>query len=395
MDRFITTIPGQNKQPVNIAQFHGNQEIVQTVNRIINTNGKLCLHGDSGTGKTFLVLDILLKNNTNVFEITGDHISSKAHTVDILDKLRFSSCHVVIDDIDVDTYGFREIADRLSQGLSLSRGCLIITTRTDIKIQGCESAELARLSVNDMVNFGRIRCPNRQLKDLVELAKKAMGNIRNFISSLEFANEEKDVFKSPKNLVYDMLCRAPKYPEHAGDYIGKSVEDHGYSWGIIHENYPDAPAVDTNEAADIAEWMSIADMIDTVMYDGKWDFTPIFSMYGIVMPALKIDHTLEREDMRPGSAWTKYGNYKMRYSRYKSIYTRNSRFKMDLDAIKLVHAYCVRDGLGAVPLLVDCKINSADMDTINHLSLVNKLKPKALGVIKKKLKDAAAASEAS
>ena len=394
MDRFITTIPSQNKKPVNIAQFYGNQDIVQTVHRIINTNGKLCLQGDSGTGKTFLVLDILLKNNTNVFEITCDHIRSKSHIVDVLDRLRFSSCHVVIDDIDVDTYGFREIADRLGQGLSLSRGSLIILTRTDIKIQGCEAAELAKLSVNELVNFGRIRCPNRQLKDLVELAKKAMGNIRNFVSSLEFAEEEKDVFKTPKNLVYDMLCRAPKYPEHASNYIGKSIEDHGYSWGIIHENYPDAVDIDTSYV-DIAEWMSVADMIDTVMYDGNWDFTPIFSLYGIVMPALKINHSLERDAMRPGSAWTKYGNYKMRYSRYKSIYIRNSRFKMDLDAIKLVHSYCVRDGIGAVPLLENCKITAADMDTINHLSLVTKLKPKALGVIKKKLKDVAATAEAS
>jgi hypothetical protein len=191
-----------------------------------------------------------------------------------------------------------------------------------------------------------------------------------------------------------MLCRAPKYPEHASNYIGKSIEDHGYSWGIIHENYPDAVDIDTSYV-DIAEWMSVADMIDTVMYDGNWDFTPIFSLYGIVMPALKINHSLERDAMRPGSAWTKYGNYKMRYSRYKSIYIRNSRFKMDLDAIKLVHSYCVRDGIGAVPLLENCKITAADMDTINHLSLVTKLKPKALGVIKKKLKDVAATAEAS
>ena len=392
MDRFITTIPGQNKHPVNIAQFYGNADIVQTVTRIINTNGKLCLHGDSGTGKTFLVLDILLKNNKNIFEITGDHISSKSHTVDILDKLRFSSCHVIIDDIDVETYGFREITDRLGQGLSLSGGCLIILTRTDIKIQGCESAELAKLSVNELVNFARTKFHTHQLKDLVELAKKSMGNIRNFISSLEFS-EKKDTFKTPKNLVYDMVCRAPKYPEYASDYIGKSIDDHGYSWGIIHENYPDALVDDSY--ADIAEWMSLADVVDTVMYDGKWDFTPIFSMYGIIMPALKINHTLERGDMRPGSAWTKYGNYKMRYSRYKSIYIRNSKFKMDLDAIKLVHAYCVRDGLGAVPLLINCKINSADIDTVNHLSLITKLKPKALSIIKKKLKDVATVSEAS
>ena len=380
MDKFIiTTLPKKN----NLAQFYGKHETVEKIQNVISNNGTVCLYGDSGTGKTFLVTNILLKNH-NVFEINGENIKSKAHTIELLDRLKFSSAHVVIDDVEQDTYGFREISDRLNNNKKLSRGALIILSRVPIDISNCDNVELQSLSINDMVAFGKNRYPHMQLMELVNLAKKARGNIRNFITSTVFLHEKKDIFKSPKNMVYDMTCKNSKYTENPSAYIGRSFDEHGYSWGIIHENYTDADI--GNIYADIADCMSLADVIDTVMYDGNWDFTWFFSLYGIVIPAIGVAHSLERESMRPGSAWTKYSNFKMRNSKYRTIYDRNASFKLDVDSLKLIHQYCIIDEMGATDRLIHYNLTSADIDTINHLSLINKLKPKVLGIIKKKLK---------
>lgn len=381
MDKFVT-ITKKNNCDTNLAQFYGNRDAVSKIQDVIFNNGIACLHGDSGTGKTFLVNDILLKNQ-NIFEINGENIKSKAHTVELLSRLKFSSAHVVIDDVDTDTYGFREISDRLNSGEKLSRGAIIILSRVPLSISNCENIELTALSVNDMVSFGKARYPYMNLRELVELAKKARGNIRNFLTSLIFSHD-KDTFKTPKNMVYDMTCKNSKYPENPSAYIGRSIDEHGYSWGIIHENYINAD-VDSSYS-DIAECMSLADVIDTVMYEGNWDFTWVFSLYGIVVPAISVAHTLERETMRPGSAWTKYGNFKMRHSKYKFIHDRNARFKLDLDSIKLIHEYCIKNDPDIIERLLHYNLTSADMDTINHLSLINKLKPKVLNTIKKKLK---------
>ena len=383
MDKFIT-ITKKNNCDTNLARFYGNQEAVKKIQDVIFNNGIACLHGDSGTGKTFLVNDILLKNQ-NVFEINGENIKSKAHTVELLARLKFSSVHVIIDDVDTDTHGFREITDRIANNEKLSRGAIIILSRIPLNITNCENVELLALSVNDMVAFGKNRFSYMNIRDLVELAKKARGNIRNFEMSLIFSHD-KDTFKTPKNMIYDMTCKNSKYPENPSAYIGKTIYEHGYSWGIIHENYLNASALTDTIYPNIADCMSMADTIDTVMYEGNWDFTWLFSLYGIVIPAIKIKHTLDRDTMRPGSAWTKYGNYKMRNSKYRSIHDRNAKFKLDLDSLKLIHEYCIKNDDDVIDRLLHYNLTSADMDTINHLSLINKLKPKALNILKKKLK---------
>ena len=223
MDKFVT-ITKKNNCDTNLAQFYGNQETVKKIQEIIFNNRIVCLYGNSGTGKTFLVNDILLKNQ-NVFEINGENIKSKAHTVELLARLKFSSAHLIIDDVDTDTYGFREISDRISNNEKLSHGSIIIISRVPLSITNCENIELLALSVNDMVAFGKNRYPYMNLLELVELAKKARGNIRNFTMSLVFSHD-KDTFKTPKNMVYDMTCKNSKYPENPSAYIGKTIYEH-------------------------------------------------------------------------------------------------------------------------------------------------------------------------
>ena len=376
MDRFITTVPNKNNQRAP-PRFYGNAAAVERIQSAIDANRTVCVHGESGTGKTFLVLDILLKNK-NVVEITGSHIRSKLHAVELCEKLSMSYAHVVVDDVDTETYGFRELVDR--QG-KLSRGCMIILARAPILSLKCECVELKLLSVNELVNFAKDRFPCKGIADVIRLAKLSRGNIRDLISSFE-TEDRKDVFKTPQMFMRDLVCKKHVRSENPSDYIGKRIDEHGYSWGIIHENYVDSEEVLCN-FSDIADWMSMADVLDSAVYDGNWEMLEMFSLYGIVMPAIHLNHSLDTDTMRPGSAWTKYSNFKMRSSKYRSIYGRSARVKLDLDTLQLLHAYCMKDPAAALPILKNYRITPDDINVINHLSLITKLKPRALCTIKK------------
>jgi hypothetical protein len=136
----------------------------------------------------------------------------------------------------------------------------------------------------------------------------------------------------------------------------------------------------------MSESMSLADVIDTEIYKGNWELVPLFSTVSTVMPAFQINHTLERSAIKSGSAWTKYGNFKMRDMKFKAI-SKRSHYKLDVDALMLLRTYCqAPDKTKALEICKEYKLTSSDIDVINHLALVNKLKPKEMQAIKKVLK---------
>jgi hypothetical protein len=106
-------------------------------------------------------------------------------------------------------------------------------------------------------------------------------------------------------------------------------------------------------------------------------------MFGIVLPALAINHTLERTAMRPGSAWTKFNNYKMRHRKYQELYMRS---RLDVDALLVISEYCKRQPNDVMPLLKSYGLESPDIDLMNHITIINKVKPRVLQNIKTKLK---------
>jgi hypothetical protein len=168
------------------------------------------------------------------------------------------------------------------------------------------------------------------------------------------------------------------------DYFGKTIHEHGYTWDIVHENYTDSENADL---VFVTECMSQADVLDTEIYKGNWDLIPFFSSISTVAPALQINHSLDRSKIRSGSAWTKFGNYKMRHMKYVSMSNR-CQYKVDVDSLMLLKLYCQCDREKALDICKEYKIGSSDMDVINHLALLNKLKPKELQSIKKSLKGA-------
>jgi hypothetical protein len=386
MDKFIR-IKRQKKDGAGDAgrKFYANalvaEELAEAVLR--QKVPAVCVHGGCGVGKSFIVDAVL--ERANVFEVHSEYLRSRAATVDVLEKLRSSDAHVLFDDFDTDSIGFREVMDRVNAGGRLSRsGTAVFVSRTTTKFEKVPRVEVGRLSVNDLVRMGRERCPGKPLVAVTDAAKKSRGNVQNFLTYLEFS-DRKDIFKTPKDFVHDLLCGDVRWPEDPRAHLCEPMAEHGYSWGIVHENYPDASTLtDPGACAEVADWMSYADVIDTRIYEGDWEMSKLFSMYGIVMPAIRIDHALEKAAMRPGSSWTKFSNYKMRMYRLRSMTNRRLPIKVDLDYVQTFQTYNLHRP--STDLLRVYGLEGADLDVMNHLCLKTKLKPKQLTKLKKELK---------
>ena len=63
-----------------------------------------------------------------------------------------------------------------------------------------------------------------------------------------------------------------------------------------------------------------------------------------------------------------------------------SKLKIDIDTLLNIRDKINHEKIGVVPFLVANNFRSQDVDLINHLGLINKIKPKLLNNIKKELK---------
>jgi hypothetical protein len=126
--------------------------------------------------------------------------------------------------------------------------------------------------------------------------------------------------------------------------------------------------------------MSMADVVDTKMFSGDWEYSKLFSLYAVIKPARMINGTLDAYRLRPGCSWTKYNNFKMRQSRVRDIRNRTG---LDTDSLATLVEYCIHDKDTAMNLLKSYKIQSSDVDIMNQLTLVNKMKTRTVTQIKK------------
>jgi hypothetical protein len=346
MDRYVTL--DRKKE---VEEIVGRDTYVKNIQSLIEKNASFCVYGPSGVGKTFLVKHAL--QGLNYVELTSDVLKSE--------RLKTTWTHVLVEELDVSG--------------PVSLGSTIVVA--DGPVENFDCVRVEPLSVQDLVALGKKKFPRLEERLVQHYAKESRGDVRNFLFRLEGYSCDKDVFKTPKDFVYDLVCKGGALSP--SDYIGRPVMEHGYSWGIIHENYLDAPGVSIEKIADM---MSIADLKDEEMYNG-YSSGNIFSLFGIVMPAIDIAHSLDKSTMRPGSAWTKFNNYKMRFRRYNDLKIRSG---IDVDKLMVLSLHCKSNPNDAVAMLRHYGIESADVDMMNHISLINKIKPRVLQNIKNKLK---------
>lgn len=353
MDKFVIIKPQKENE-----EIIGRQEYIKNIKSLIETNNSFCVYGSIGVGKTFLLEHVL--SGINYIELSSESLKSN-----FLERIKNTHVHILADDLEI------------TEPLSL--GSTILVSNKPVENFNCMKIE--PLSLGDLVLIGTRRFPKVDKNHVTKCAIDSKGDVRYFLYSLENYTGQRDLFRSPRDFVYDLICSDGDIEPR--DYLGKSVCEHGYSWGIIHENYIDTPNLDNMEQ--IAEYMSYADIKDVDIYNGHCH-TDIFSLYGIILPAISIDHRLTRDAMRPGSAWTKFNNYKMRFRRYQSMTNRKIRADVDVDSLMVISQYCKSNPNGVLDLLNSYGFESADIDMMNHISLTNKIKPRILQSIKNKLK---------
>jgi hypothetical protein len=66
--------------------------------------------------------------------------------------------------------------------------------------------------------------------------------------------------------------------------------------------------------------------------------------------------------------------------------SNRTEYKMDVDSLMVLKLYCQTDKEKALEICKEYKLVSSDIDVINHLAIVNKMKTKELQSIKKSLK---------
>jgi hypothetical protein len=325
----------------------------------------VCVVGKTGIGKTHAVHQAL---QGNYVELTEEILKSKQATIDFLERLSSSEAHVVLDEYEsmYNLIGIREITKPPSSGKFIIISQIPIENKFDFEV---------------VVYDFPVPTPDR-IKSMFpgasdELIQKSNGDLRKVLNGLNFKSDVYDDFMSPKQFISSLVSKDSKTSPM--DYIGYVAAEPGNMVAIIQENYACARGVDLVK---ISESLSDAQVLEDKMYDGSWDLMNYYIILGCIVPAVEIRHRLVGDKIRPGSLWTKYQNACMRKKKLQKITERNPQVKMDIESLLLLRNYAEK---GEYKLLSEYKIEAKDIDVLNHLSPLRKLKVKEVQEIKRHL----------
>jgi hypothetical protein len=358
MDSFIRIVE-QKKSPT-VATIHTKQ--IDLIHRYIKEGKNVFICGPIGVGKTFILEKVL--ENTNHVELLPHHLKRDSH---FLPFIKPSRKHVYIDNYDS---VFKPVIERVSDGDSLTRGSLIVTATTMCMFPNFETVMIPRHKPEVLLTL-----TDSHGSDAYNAAIRSQGNIRNFFTYLD-GYDEMDDFKTPKEFIADVLTDTSPLE------IRDSIPEHGHMWDIFQENYADSKGVNLLACTNA---FSTADVFDTHMYQtGNWHLMPYFVLHALTVPKVALGEPLDRDKIRPGSCWTKLGNYKMRKQKFSEI-SKKSRMGLGVEELCLLKKYAEK---GDLDPLLEYKITPQDFDVINHLAVGNGLKSKDVTRVKKALKNA-------
>lgn len=358
MDSFITLIEQKNNE-VNTT-LHSKE--IELVRKYIKERQNVFICGPTGVGKTYVLNEAL--KGMNCVELEYHHLKSKSL---FLPFIKPTTKHVFIEDYD---QMFKSIVADVSDGNRISRGCLLVTSKNMCFFPNFKTVMISKHTPETILTL----VEDRDSKTL-NAAYRCKGNIRNFYTYRD-GYEEMNEFKTSKEYISDILT-----DDNRELQFHKHVSEHGHMWDVFQENYLDSKDCDITT---ISESFSMADVYDTLMYSmGAWNLMPFFTLHSLTIPKYSLGTPLESEKIRPGSCWTKYGNYKMRKRKYDEI-KKKSRMGLGVEELCLLKDYAHK---GDLSKLVDYKITPQDFDVINHLAIGNSLKSKDVTKIKKALKN--------
>ena len=350
MDAFIKVIPQKKEAHTTL---HNDE--IHRLQQYVDSGKNVFICGPIGCGKTFIVDRVL--NNTNSLELNMEMLQKK--------NVIFTetNVHLFIDGYEQSIHPYKQFVDKISDG---GKGSLIVTS-TEVHI---------------LPNFELIVVPRRSPDAISSLvldnpgayraAVKCKGNIRDFFDYLEYS-DTKDVFKTSKEIITDILCAPGNFD------LSQTIHEHGHTCDVIHGNYLSS---DGCQFPQIMESLSIADTYDIMMYKGNWEYMPYYIASGIATPKYHLGSTLVPEKIRAGSGWTKYGNYKMRQQKLKSIQCDHST-PLGIDELSVIRQYMIA---GNMEPAMHYKLTPSDIDVMNHLAIGNKMKPNEVMRVKKKMR---------
>ena len=358
MDSFIKLVEQKKEPPV--ATLHTQQ--IELLKKYLRERKNVFICGATGVGKTYILESVL--NESNSIEIQKEHTKSKSP---FLTFIKGAAKHAFIEDYDSE---FKSVVERVSDGERLTRGSLVVTSINMCMFPNFETIFIPKHKPEKLLTLTEDR--SRRAEDA---AIRCGGNIRDFFTYLE-GYDEKDVFKTPKEFVHDILS------ESGPNVIHSSINEHGHIWDIFQENYIDSLGANM-ESTSMS--FSTADVYDSFMYqNGDWSVMPYFVLHSLTIPKHHMGRLLVRDKIRPGSCWTKYGNYKMRNQKYRDIQKR-SGFNLCIEDLCVLKRYAEN---GNVEPMLEYGLTPQDFDVMNHLAIASKLKQRDVTRIKKALKNA-------
>ena len=353
MDAFVK-ITKQKKK----TDFHIHQTQIDKLLEYIKEGKNVIVCGAPGVGKTTVVNAVL--DETNSIDLQDDFKICNATTV-----YKNSNYAVVLDEYRHECIPHKQLLEYVSEGHRLSKGSFVVCSK----------------SMHLLPNFENIVVPKRSKKELVTLAPtnakagyaadKCNGNLHNFFHYIN-NSDHKDLFLTSKDIVASILSKDEKFN------ISHTLSEHGHIWDTVHENYPYSK---DSELKVISRSMSDCDILDTEIYKGKWGVMPFFIHSAVSTPMYYMGEPINKEKIRPGSCWTKYGNYKMRKQKLSKILQTSKCDNVDDLALLREKAR-----LGYIEEYKSYDLTAQDFDVINHIALCNKLKPREVSHIKKKIK---------
>ena len=320
--------------------------------------------GKSGIGKSWTVR----KELEPYVELTSDILKSKQDTIDFLNKIHGTNTPVIIDEYECvyDLVGLREITAPPTNGI------FVVISQIPVKF----SFEINTYDF-PVMSPGGIKGIFPSASDKV--IATCRGDLRRVKQSLTFTSDARDDFIGPRDFIISLVSRTGT--ENPAEYIGHPIQEPGNIASILHENYPDSKG----QLETISNYLSMSDVIESRVYAGDWELISYFNLWGCILPATEIAHTLSNK-LRPGSTWTKYQNMCMRQKKIQLISTKIPHCNLDIDGLLLIRSQIEN---GYFENFLDYDLEPSDIDILNHLSPQNKLKAKTVSSLKKQCVEAA------
>jgi hypothetical protein len=352
MDRFIKIVP----QKKNTSNGTIHVEALERVTRLLSEHKNIFVCGPTGVGKTHLLRNV-------IDTLPCIEIQAKT-TVEYLEE---TCVPVVIEDYDAEPLLYKNLIDHVVEHGTINGRSTIVTSISAYMLPNFVTVFIPPLTCEQLltINSG---------PGSAEAASKAKGSVRNFLHYME-KYDHIDTFKTSKEYVRDILCTPEPFP-----WLD-TLPEHGHICDTLQENYPDSKGADIVR---IASSLSEADALDTKVYNGHWALLPYYVHSGIRTPKAYMGNTLDPDKVRTGSAWTKFGNFKMRFKKYNEI-RRKSQNRLGVEEMCLLKRYAE---LGRYDRLLEYDLTPQDFDVMNHLASTTKLKQKDVTNVKKGLKHA-------